>query len=54
VVTKHFGMENRSHNYLAMYDANYKRIMDNMKAIAGASRQIIEFLEGQMFPSLEV
>jgi hypothetical protein len=25
VVTKHFGMENRSFNYLALYDANYKK-----------------------------
>jgi len=37
VVTRHFGMENRSYNYLAMYDANYRKIMENMKAIAGAS-----------------
>lgn len=50
VVTKHFGMESKSFNYLALYSANYKRIMENMKVIAGTSRQIIEFLEGQILP----
>jgi hypothetical protein len=50
VVTKHFGMENKSYNYLAIYNADYKKIMGNMKAIAGASREIIEFLEGRIMP----
>ena len=45
VVTKHFGMENKSFNYLALYDADYKKIMENLKSIAGASREIIGFLE---------
>jgi hypothetical protein len=53
VVTRHFGMENRSYNYLALYDANYKRIMENLKAISKASKEIIEFLEGRICPSLE-
>ena len=44
VVAKHFGMENKSVNYLAFYDADYKKIMDNLKAIAEASKEIIEFL----------
>ena len=44
VVTKHFGMENKSFNYLALYDADYRRIMENLKAISEASRDIIEFL----------
>jgi len=48
VVTKHFGMENKSFNYLALYDADYKRIMENMAAIAGASREIIAYLEEQI------
>ena len=48
VVTKHFGMENKSFNYLALYNANYKRIMENMKAISKASKEIIEFLEGRI------
>lgn len=38
-------MENKSFNYLALYDADYKKIMDNLKSIASASKEIIEFLE---------
>jgi len=45
VVTKHFSMENKSFNYLALYNADYRKIMDNLRAIAEASREIIEFLE---------
>ena len=48
VVTKHFGMENKSFNYLALYDADYKKIMDNLKSVAEASKEIIEFLEREM------
>jgi len=48
VVTKHFGIENRSFNYLALYSANYKKIMESLKAIAGASKEIIGFLEGRI------
>ena len=33
MVTKHFGMENRSFHYLALYDADYRKIMENLKAI---------------------
>lgn len=46
VVTKHFYMENKSFNYLALYNADYKKIMENLRAIAEASKEIIEFLEG--------
>jgi antirestriction protein ArdC len=42
VVTRHFGIENRSFNYLALYDADYRKIMDNLKAVAEVSKQIIE------------
>ena len=48
VVTNHFGMENKSFNYLALYDADYKKIMDNLKSVAEASKEIIEFLEREM------
>ena len=48
VVTRHFGMENKSFNYLALYDANYKKIMENMKAISRGAKEIIEFLEGRI------
>jgi len=50
VVTRHFGMENKSFNYLALYDANYKKIMENMKAISRGAKEIIEFLEGRIVP----
>jgi hypothetical protein len=45
VVTKHFGIQNKSFNYLALYDADYKKIMDNLKSVAEASKEIIEFVE---------
>ena len=48
VVTKHFGMKNKSFRYLALYDADYKKIMGSLKSIAGASREIIGFLEKRM------
>jgi len=50
VVTKHFGMGNKSFNYLALYSADYKKIMENLKSIAKASREVIEFLEGRILP----
>ena len=45
VVTRHFSMENKSFNYLALYDADYMKIMDNLKSVAEASKEIIEFVE---------
>jgi hypothetical protein len=48
VVTKHFGMDSKSFNYLALYDADYKKIMENLKVIAEASREIIEFLQAKI------
>lgn len=48
VVTRHFGMENKSYNYLALYHADYKKIMDNFKAVAEASKKIIDFLEKEI------
>jgi hypothetical protein len=48
VVTKHFSMENKSVSYLAFYDADYKKIMENLKAISEASREIIEFLNSRI------
>lgn len=41
VVSKHFGLETKSFNYLALYDANYKRIMENLKAVSGCVRMIL-------------
>ncbi|MDP2750387.1 MAG: ArdC-like ssDNA-binding domain-containing protein [Nanoarchaeota archaeon] len=55
VVTKHFGMENKSFNYLALYDADHKKIMENLKAIAEGAKEIIEFVEGGlMLPLLSL
>lgn len=48
VVTKHFGLENKSFNYLALYDADYKKIISNLKTIAEAAKEIIEFLEEKL------
>ena len=47
VVTKHLGLGNKSFNYLALYDADYKKIMENLAVIANASKQIIEYLAGE-------
>ncbi len=44
VVSKHFGLEIKSFNYLALYDADYKKIMENLEVIAEASKKLIEFL----------
>ena len=30
---------------LALYDADYKKIMENLKAVEEASKEIIEFLK---------
>ncbi len=51
VVTKHFGLENKSFNYLALYDANHEVIMANLKAIQEASKALIEHLEEQLAKS---
>jgi len=45
VVGQHFGMVTKSFNYLAIYHANYKKIMENLKAIARASKEVIGWLE---------
>ncbi|MBD3183750.1 ImmA/IrrE family metallo-endopeptidase, partial [Candidatus Poribacteria bacterium] len=34
VVTRHFGMQNKSFDYLALYHADYKKIMENLEAIS--------------------
>jgi len=43
VVCKHFGLETKSYNYLALYDADYAGIMSNLKMVAEASREVIGF-----------
>jgi antirestriction protein ArdC len=46
VVGKHFGLEAKSFNYLALYDADYKKIMENLAAIGEASGEVIGWIEG--------
>lgn len=46
VVCRHFGLENKSFNYLALYNADYRKVMQNFEAISDASREIIGYLEG--------
>ena len=41
VVAKHFNLEPKSFNYLALYNADYEKIMENLKIIAEASKKII-------------
>ncbi|HII15691.1 MAG TPA: ImmA/IrrE family metallo-endopeptidase [Nanoarchaeota archaeon] len=41
VAARHFGLETKSFNYLALYDANEKKIMDNLKVIAECMKTII-------------
>ena len=47
VVAKHFSLEAKSFNYLALYDADYQKIMENLEVIAMASRKLIEFLASE-------
>lgn len=44
VVMKHFNMKAKSFNYLALYDVDYRKIMENLYAIAEASKEVIEFV----------
>ena len=43
MVMRHYGMEAKSFNYLALYDADHKKILKNLKAISEAAREVIEF-----------
>ena len=44
VVCKHFGLETKSFTYLALYEADSQQILENLEAIAKASKEVIEFL----------
>lgn len=44
VVARHFGLANKSCNYLALYDADYRKTVENCKAISEASRTIIGYM----------
>ena len=44
VVCKHFGLETKSFTYLALHEVDASQIMDNLEAIAKASKEVIEFV----------
>lgn len=48
VVCRHFGLEPKSSNYLALYRADSDKIMQNMAVISDTSRQLIEYLEKKL------
>ena len=48
VVARHFGLETKSFNYLALYDADYRKIMDNLQAVSETSKTIIGFIERRL------
>ena len=54
VVSKHFKMQHKGFNYLALYDADYKKIMDNFKVISKVSRKLINYIEEKLIKKVEV
>ncbi len=48
VVCKHFGLEAKSFNYLALYDADYKAIMENLSVVSSTSGNLIQYIKGKM------
>lgn len=48
VVCSYLGLENKSINYLAIYDADYKIIMTNLKVISETSKKILLFIDEKM------
>ena len=50
VVMRHFGLSGKSFNYLALWNADHRRIMASLQDIAVAAREIIEFLERHLMP----
>ncbi|MFH1133737.1 MAG: ArdC-like ssDNA-binding domain-containing protein [Nanoarchaeota archaeon] len=49
VVSKALGIEAKSFDYLALYDADFKRIMENLQAIAEAAKLILKGLKAPCF-----
>jgi len=49
VVAKHLGLRTKSFNYLALYDADHTKIMANLQAVAGASREILQSISSFSF-----
>ncbi|MBU0460178.1 MAG: hypothetical protein KJ597_07335 [Nanoarchaeota archaeon] len=44
VVCKHFGLETKSFTYLALHGASSEEIMENLSAISGTVKEVIEFV----------
>ena len=45
VVTRHFGLENKSALYWAAYDSNYKNLSESLKQVSETTGKILNFLE---------
>ncbi|MEK6816918.1 MAG: hypothetical protein AABY09_04855 [Nanoarchaeota archaeon] len=45
VVSKCLGLESKSFNYLALYDADYGKIMESLEAVSGCARKILKFIK---------
>ncbi len=43
-----FGIDAKSFNYLALYDADYKKIMENLEVVSGTSRTLIEYIKSKL------
>jgi len=54
VVSRYFKMEHKGFNYLALYDADYKKIMNNFKVIAKVSKKLINYIEEKLIKKVEV
>jgi len=50
VAARHFQIETKSFNYLALYDANHEKIMENLKVIAECAKLILEATCRTAFP----
>lgn len=44
VISRHFGLDTRSMNYLALYDADYKKIMENLSEISLVVKEVMDFV----------
>ena len=45
VVSKCLGLESKSFNCLALYDADYGKIMENLEAVSGCVRDILKLIK---------
>lgn len=54
VVSKYFKMEHKGFNYLALYNADYKLIMDNFKVISRVSKKLINYIEEKLIKKTEL